>query len=71
MKANVGTTDKIIRVTLAALFAVLFLAKVVTGTLGIVLLVLAGTLILTSFISWCPVYLPFGLSTRKKEKSVV
>ncbi|MDX1407949.1 MAG: DUF2892 domain-containing protein [Saprospiraceae bacterium] len=63
MKKNMGSTDRIIRLLLAAVFAGLFFGNVVTGTIGIVLLVLAGVFALTSFVSFCPLYVPFGLST--------
>ena len=46
---------------------VLFLTDVISGTLGIILLILAGIFVVTSFLSFCPLYLPFGLSTKKKE----
>jgi len=65
MKKNMGTIDRIIRVLVAAVIAVLFFTKVVTGTLGIVLLVLAAVFVLTSLVSFCPLYLPFGIKTRK------
>jgi hypothetical protein len=68
MKPNMGSTDKIIRIIIAIVIAALFLTHVISGTLGIILLVLAGIFVLTSFISFCPLYLPFGISTRKKEK---
>ncbi len=69
MKKNMGPTDRIIRVILAAVIAGLFFGKVITGTLGIVLLVLAGVFVLTSAVSFCPLYAPFGLSTcPAKEK---
>jgi hypothetical protein len=68
MKPNMGSTDKIIRIIIAIVIATLFLTHVISGTLGIILLVLAGIFVLTSFISFCPLYLPFGISTRKKEK---
>lgn len=67
MKKNMGTVDRVIRVLAAVIFAVLFFTKVVTGTLGIILLVLGVVFLLTSVVSFCPLYLPFGLSTRKKE----
>jgi hypothetical protein len=67
MKKNMGTIDKAIRILVAVVFAVLYFTHAVSGTLGIVILVLAGVFILTSLISFCPLYLPFGLSTRKKE----
>lgn len=67
MKKNMGSADRIIRVIIAAVIAGLFFAKVITGTVGIVLLVLAGVFVLTSLISFCPLYLPFGISTCKKD----
>jgi hypothetical protein len=66
MKKNVGLADKIIRILIAAVVTVLYITNVISGTLAIVLLVLSGVLILTSAISLCPLYLPFGLSTKKK-----
>ncbi|MCB0555304.1 MAG: DUF2892 domain-containing protein [Phaeodactylibacter sp.] len=70
MKKNMGSTDRIVRIIIAAVIAILFFTKVITGTLGIVLLVLGVVFLATSFISFCPLYLPFGLSTlRKKEEA--
>jgi hypothetical protein len=68
MKANMGNTDKIIRILAAILIGVLYFMQLISGTLAIVLLVVAAAFILTSFMSFCPMYLPFGLSTRGKEK---
>ena len=68
MKLNMGQTDRIIRLIVAAVIAVLFFTKVITGTLAIVLLVLAGIFLLTSWIGTCPAYLPFGFSTVCKKK---
>ena len=62
-----GTIDKVIRILVAVVFAVLYFTGMVTGTLGIVLLILGAVFVLTSVVSFCPLYLPFGLSTRKKE----
>ncbi|MFZ4770511.1 MAG: YgaP family membrane protein [Ferruginibacter sp.] len=67
MKKNMGTADKIIRIVIAAIFAVLYFTHTVSGTVGIVLLVLGAVFVLTSLISFCPLYLPFGISTCKKE----
>jgi len=69
MKKNMGAIDKIVRVVLAAVIAVLYFANVIPGTLGIILLVLAIVFLLTSLVSFCPLYLPFGLSTLKKKES--
>lgn len=68
MKKNMGSTDRIVRSIIAAVIAVLFFTKMITGTLGIVLLVLAGIFLLTSFVSFCPIYAPFGISTCAVEK---
>lgn len=66
MKKNIGTTDRIIRLILAAIFAILYFTGTVSGTIGIILLVLAVIFVLTSAISFCPLYLPFKFSTLKK-----
>lgn len=69
MKKNMGTVDKVIRILVALVLAGLYLANVITGTLGIILLVVAVVFVLTSFISFCPLYVPFGINTgAKKEK---
>jgi hypothetical protein len=65
MKKNMGSIDKIIRLLIAALFILLFVFKVVSGTLGIILLVVAGIFILTSLIGFCPAYTIFGIKTCK------
>lgn len=67
MKKNMGTSDRVIRLLLAVVFSVLYITQTVTGTLGILLLVLGGIFVITSFISFCPLYFPFGLSTCPKK----
>lgn len=62
-----GSTDRVIRFIVAAIFFVLYFTGTVTGTWGIVLLVVAGVFILTSLVSFCPLYAPFGLSTCPKK----
>jgi hypothetical protein len=68
MKANMGTTDKIIRIAVAALIAILYFTNVISGTLGIVLLVAAAVFVLTSLISVCPLYPIIGMNTNKKKQ---
>ena len=68
MKKNMGTIDKVIRILIAVVIAILFYTQVITGTLGIVLVALAAIFVLTSLISFCPLYLPFGLNTGKKKE---
>ncbi len=66
MKKNMGSTDKIIRIAIAILIAILYFTNTIRGTLALVLGAFAVIFILTSFISFCPLYAPFGISTRKK-----
>lgn len=61
-----GLTDKIIRIALAAIVAVLYFTNTISGTLALVLGAFAIIFIITSFVSFCPLYSPFGISTRKK-----
>jgi hypothetical protein len=65
MKTNMGTVDRVARVVLALIFAVLYFSGTVTGILGIILLVLGGVFLLTSLVSFCPLYVPFKINTRK------
>ncbi len=69
MKANMGSADRIGRVLLAVVFAVLYFTGTVTGTFGIVLLVLGAVFLLTSVFSFCPLYAPFGISTCSVKKA--
>jgi fatty acid desaturase len=68
MKKNMGSADRVIRLIIAAVIGVLYYTGTISGTFGIVLLVLAGVFILTSFVSFCPLYAPFGLSTCATKK---
>jgi Protein of unknown function (DUF2892) len=69
MKKNMGNTDRLIRIVLAAVFAILYFTNTVTGTFGIILLVLGGVFLLTSFISFCPLYTLIGLNTCPAKKN--
>ncbi len=68
MKKNMGSADRIIRVIVAIVIAALYFTNTITGTLGIVLLALGGIFVLTSLVSFCPLYAPFGLSTCKVKE---
>ena len=68
MKKNMGSADKIIRIIIAAIIGYLYYNGTISGTLGIVLLVLAGIFVLTSLVSFCPLYTPFKISTCKVKE---
>jgi hypothetical protein len=69
MKKNMGTVDKAVRILAAILIVVLYFANILSGTWALILLALAGIFIGTSFMSFCPLYLPFGISTRPKTQT--
>ena len=65
MKKNMGSIDRIIRIALAVLVAVLYFTNVIGGTLAIILGILALIFLVTSLYGVCPLYMPFGISTKK------
>jgi predicted PurR-regulated permease PerM len=65
MKLNMGTTDRIIRLSIVAIIAILYFAGQLSGTVAIVLGIVAVAFLVTSLIGWCPSYVPLGISTRK------
>jgi hypothetical protein len=67
MKKNMGSADRIIRILVAVVIAILYFTNQINGTTAIILGVLAVIFVATSFMSFCPLYLPFGISTRKKQ----
>lgn len=64
MTKNMGTIDRALRFGAAVLIAVLYFTGVISGTVALVLGLIAVVFLLTSFVGTCPAYLPFGLSTR-------
>lgn len=67
MKKNMGETDNTIRIMIAAFIAILYSGEIITGTFGVVLLVLAALLVLTGLLSFCPVYAVIGKDTGAKK----
>ena len=63
-----GKTDKTVRIILAALIAILYFTNVISGTLGLILLAMAAVFVLTSLISFCPLYAPLGINTCSVKK---
>lgn len=69
MKKNMGNADRVIRIILALVFAALYFTGTIAGTLGLVLMVLAVVFVLTSFVSFCPLYAIVGLNTCPTKKT--
>lgn len=69
MKKNMGFLDVTIRLVIAALIVGLYMGDLINGMLAVVLLVLAAAFLLTSSLGFCPLYVPFGISTRKKSNT--
>ena len=66
MKKNMGGADRMIRIVIAIVVGILYYMEIISGTLGYVLLALAGIFLLTSFINFCPLYTILGVNTGKK-----
>lgn len=69
MKTNMGTLDRVLRTVVALVIAALYYTGKISGTVAIVLGVFAVIFLLTSFISFCPLYAPLGISTVKAPKA--
>ena len=67
MTKNMGTADRVIRGLVAVAIAGLYATGRIDGTLALVLGVVAGMLLISSLIGWCPAYAPLGISTRGKS----
>jgi hypothetical protein len=68
MKLNMGSFDRGFRLLIALIIGILFFTNIITGTLGIILLVLAGVFLFTSVLGFCPLYALFGLNTCPRLK---
>ena len=71
MKKNMGTTDRLIRIIIAAIILSLYVMNVVTGLLGIILVIFAAVFTLTSIVSFCPLYAALGIKTCSSKKKAV
>ncbi len=67
MTKNIGTSDRIIRLVVAVAVAALYFTGVISGTVALILGILAGVFLLTSIVGFCPLYAPFKLSTINKK----
>lgn len=66
MKKNMGKVDIIVRIALAIVFSILYFTGIVSGTIGVLLLVFGGIFLVTSVLNFCPLYIIFGINTCKK-----
>ena len=69
MKTNMGSADRMVRLLAAVLLTVLYLTKIVTGTPGMIILVVAGVFLLTSLVRFCPLYTLLGINTCGTRKA--
>jgi hypothetical protein len=69
MKSNMGKFDRVIRILIAAITSTLYITGIISGTLGVVLLIVGAVLLLTSVINFCPLYKIFGISTCKVKNN--
>ncbi len=67
MKTNMGVLDRILRIIIAVILAILYLTKIATGTLGIIFLVIALVFLITSILGYCPLYTIIGITTKKEK----
>ncbi len=67
MNKNMGTADKLVRFLIAAVIVGLFTQDIISGTLGIILLIFASVFVLTSIISFCPLYTILSVKTCKRK----
>lgn len=68
MKKNMGNLDKGIRIIIAIAIAILYFTNIIEGTLAYILLAFAAIFVITSFISFCPLYVALGIDTCKVKK---
>ena len=65
---NIGNIDRRIRMAIALVITILYFTNVISGTIGLIAIILASVFALTSLIGFCPLYLPFGIRTHRKPR---
>lgn len=71
MKANIGVADKMIRISIAISILILHMSKIISGLAGIILMIFSGILLVTSFLSFCPIYGPLEINTCSKKQQKI
>lgn len=67
MKKNMSMIDRVLRAIFAVMATLLFVLNITSGVVGIILMVVGGILLATSFINFCPIYAALGISTLAKK----
>ncbi|MBN8863718.1 MAG: DUF2892 domain-containing protein [Sphingobacteriales bacterium] len=67
MKKNMGNADRIVRILIAAVLAGLYFGGILTGTLGLILVIVAGVFLLTSLVGVCPLYSLIGVNSCPRK----
>ena len=65
---NVGSVDRVIRIILAVVLGALIISELITGVSAVIIGIIAAVLLITGLVGFCPVYLPFGISTEEKQE---
>lgn len=68
MRPNVGTLDRDIRLVLAAVFGLIALFAPFGGLWQLIPAALALIMLVTAAFAVCPLYMPFGINTARKEQ---
>lgn len=69
MKRNIGIADKVVRIVIAIIAALLFFTNTVTGTIGYIILAFGAIMLATALVNFCGLYAPFGINTCKRPRS--
>lgn len=67
MKINIGKFDKVIRILIAAIISTLYITGILSGTLGVILLLVGGVLLVTALVNFCPLYSLLGINSCPKK----
>ena len=68
MKKNMGLADRALRLIAAIIVGILFLNGSITGTVGVILLLVAAVFLITATVSFCPLYTLLGINTCSNKK---
>jgi len=70
MKHNMTTADRIIRVIIAVIIAILYFSNAIPAAWGLTLMMVSFVFMLTAFINFCPLYTLLGIRRWEKKSKV-